>query len=721
MPGIEFGFSARVIAVVAGLLASAAAVYLYYRVTLPPLPRIQRILLLLLRAISFCTLVFLLFQPLLRLLFSTTEQPVLAVLVDNSRSMRLDDAAGSRAAELRSIVSDGRLRKQSSAGTLRYFTFGVHTTEDPRLPADTLSLDDDATDLAAPFRYLAQKRAELNIRAALVLTDGIYTLGENPVYEAERLGVPVYTVGIGDSMEQKDVAVARVLANDVVLGGARTPVDITVRSSGFGGERISVALFDGKKELDRATQVLGVGTREYTVRLSYVPEGEGTKRLTVRIPALQGEITAANNQRSFTVRVLKSSLHVLIVAGAPGPDVTSVRQTLSEQPNVSVNTFAEKRGTGFYEGRLTTDILDSADCLVLIDFPTASTQALTVDNVRHLLNDRFVPLFFISGRSLDTRRLSVLGVSLPFDASAPAGSEELVSPKIEPSARGNALIDLGEGFSGDPWSRLPPVFRLRGSYHTRAEATVLATAMLMNIPTGEPLLASRSAGRQKSLALTVYGIWRWRLMTQADNTTRDFLASFLYASLRWLTTPDDLRRFKIATTRESYPQGEPATFTAQITSSTGQPVDDARVKIVARTADQVSETDLHPFGGGRYEGALEGLGQGEYTFTATADRNGESIGEDSGRFSVGTMDLEFRETRMNVELLRQLAYRTGGRYFAPGDLGTLDSALHTQGSFLPRTSHSSLDLELWHWQALLAILIALFALEWILRKWHGML
>jgi hypothetical protein len=76
---------------------------------------------------------------------------------------------------------------------------------------------------------------------------------------------------------------------------------------------------------------------------------------------------------------------------------------------------------------------------------------------------------------------------------------------------------------------------------------------------------------------------------------------------------------------------------------------------------------------------------------------------------------------MNVELLRQLAYRTEGRYFSPQDFSALDSVLLMQSSFAPRATRTAIDLELWHWRTLLALLVAFFTIEWVLRKWHGML
>ena len=101
--------------------------------------------------------------------------------------------------------------------------------------------------------------------------------------------------------------------------------------------------------------------------------------------------------------------------------------------------------------------------------------------------------------------------------------------------------------------------------------------------------------------------------------------------------------------------------------------------------------------------------------------NGVKLGEDGGRFSVGEMDLEFQDTRMNSSLLRQLAFRTGGHYIGPDGLGALDSILSARPAFAGRTVVHTSELELWHWQWLLAALIALFAGEWTMRKISGML
>ena len=50
-----------------------------------------------------------------------------------------------------------------------------------------------------------------NISAAVILSDGVITDGSNPIYSAEKSGIPVFTVGVGDTAKRKDVEIKNVI------------------------------------------------------------------------------------------------------------------------------------------------------------------------------------------------------------------------------------------------------------------------------------------------------------------------------------------------------------------------------------------------------------------------------------------------------------------------------------------------------------------------------
>ena len=721
MPGIHIDFAvATGLAVIIVLAATAAAVF-FYRHTLPPVSPGRRLLLTVLRALVLSLLALLLCEPLLRLTSSSTHPPVLALLIDNSKSMTITDRQGSRDSTLRALLSQPVFARLSSRADIRTYLFG--TTLRTRTPAgrDTLSLRDDATDIAGALQGLRAESQRVRIDAAVLLTDGSYTLGENPLHDAAELGIPLYTVGIGDSSVQKDLLVSGIAANELVYSGTRAPVQVTIRSAGFGGERVQITLSDGTRELDRTSLLLESGNRQYTAELSYVPEAEGTRRYTVSVSSLPGELTTVNNRRSFTARILKSKLHVLIIAAAPSTDLAVMRQTIAEEKNFTVSSYAAAATGGFSEGTLTPSLIDSADCIVLIGFPAPTVRPATLQMLAQRITSGNKPLFSIGGSNADYRLRTPLDALLPFSAQQSSSAEQLVSVQPSEAQRENPVMNMGPSEGIDGWKRLPPIFKKNAVFTAKPGASVLGFCRVQNVVLAEPLIVSRKENKLKSLAVLGYGIWRWRLMAQGDPLTAQLYSSFITNAIKWLTTVDDSRPVKIITAKESYSQGEPVQFVGQVYDASARPVDDAQVRILATHEGAVLETDLRPIGNGRYEGALEGAGQGEYAFTGTATVNGAALGEDKGRFWVGDLGLEFQDTRMNAELLRQLADRSGGRYLEPGQINDLDAVLASQASFAPNIQRRQQEIELWSWKTALIVLIGLLALEWFLRKRSGML
>lgn len=717
MPSVELALSSPWFIALLLVIAAAAAAFVFYRATLPPLPFPLRLLLALLRGAALALILLLLLDPRLRFV-RTTEQPaVLALLADNSLSMRITDRTGDRSAVLRAALHTARNAVPAGA-EVRLYTFGLTLTPTAD-PPDSLPAGEEATDIARAIRALGEELRSVPVAAAVLVTDGVVTAGRNPLYDAEQLGIPLFTVGVGDSTPPRDLVISRIAANTTAYAGSTVPVDVTVRSSGFGGERVEVTLADGARVLARAPLLLEAGTREYSVRLAYTPEGEGTQRYGIGVTAVPGELTAANNRKNLFVRVLPGRTRVLMLAGAPSEDLAVLKQTLREDRTIETRSMTFRDGERFYEGELPAGAVDSADCLVLVGFPTAGVPGALLERLRGRIEAGRIPLLIIASRQLDVARLQTLGPIVPYTASQPSRSEQLVF--ATPTAEGKRHPVMNTGGDHTVWDRLPPVFRTQTAVRARPEATVLATARLGGVPLPDPLIIARRVNRHRSLAVSGYGLWRWRMLAQGATETDEHLAAFLSGAVRWLTSPDETRPVAVRPVGETFAQGEPAAFTGQVYDPSARPVDDARVKVSARRGERVFEATLRALGSGRYEGSIDGLPPGDYTFQATAEREGAALGDDRGRFVVGDLTAEYMDVAMNAPLLRGLAERTGGAFFTAGDLDGLEASLSTRASFAPRTVTTGSDHTLWTAELVLALIIILLSLEWFLRKRNGLL
>ena len=719
LPSIEFSFSSPPLYAAIAILGAASLAYLFYRFTLPPVSRSLRIILSALRGAALALVLLLLLEPVLRTSFVTRHPPVVAILADRSASMSITDRTGSRADQLRKLLASTIPGAVPAGVETATYTFGASLRGPVGRPVD--SLDDEVTDIAGALHSLARERDRLNIRAAVMLSDGMYTEGENPVYGAGETGIPLFTVGIGDTAEQKDVLVSRVTANDVVYAGTTAPVDVVVKSSGYGGEKAEVTLNDGARTLDRAVVVLPGGTAEVSTRLSLTPGGEGSRRYTVRVSSLPGELTEANNRRNFSVKVLRSTMRVLILAAAPGPDLSVIRGTLGEDPNITVRALTQKLGGGYYEGALTRGAVDSADCILTIGLPDAATASAEVELLRSAIADDRKPLFCVGGKSIDPRKLLIVAPSLPVIPEGTSSGEQEVEFVPDPSHLDHPLLALGSDTRSEAWNHLPPVFSPRASFRLREGSISLGSPRIRNVPLPQPFMAVRAIAGTRSLCVMGYGLWRWRLMAQGNPETAPLFASFLSASIRWLTSRAEDRSVRVSPVRDQFSRGEPVTFSGQVYDASSQPVDDAQVSLDIAAGGEHVRADLHPTGNGMYEGAVEGLPQGEFTFGATASKGGHEIGRDAGSFVVGGLNLEYRDTRMNAEVLRQIAYRTSGAYLPYGDADRLRGMLGSLKSLAPRDEQRAEALELHRWPYLLCLVILLFSAEWIIRKRSGMI
>lgn len=719
MPEFTVSLGGSLLLFILFLCIAVAATIFAYRTTVPPIPPRRKGFLALLRGCTLTILLLLLFEPLLKLLFREHQEPVLAVLIDDSQSMMIRDRAGDRRASV-----DQFLEAHSFAGIparVSYYRFASQLTALKSFHPDSLQFAGEVTDLATALLQLKERCMHENIQAAVLISDGQYTLGRNPLAVVDDFGIPLYTIGVGDTLEQRDLLIAKVSTNNIVYAETRVPVDVQVRSSGFTNEKVEVVLNHAGKVLDRNILQLQEGTQDYRIALSYEPNDIGMQKFTVTLSHLPGELTDKNNSHSFFVKVLKTKLRIVLLAGAPSPDVSMVRQTLSEVRHFSVRTFIQKRAGEFYEGILPPSTLDSADCFVLIGLPSPASSALHLQLISSTIERTKKPVLFLASRTLDYEKLHMFDAVLPFTWSAPNTLEYPVFAEVTDKQRNNILVRLDGEITAEHWKQLPPVFKTQTTFRAKPEADVLATVKIQAAVLNEPLVLTRNIARQKSFAITGHAIWRWRLLAQGNPRTERFLPLLLTNAVRWLTTVEEEKRVRVTATKEAYTSAEPVEFTGEVYDEQFRPVDLADVRVTARSDGQDIETILRNIGSGRYEGSLEGLGAGDYAFSARATLDGTTVGEDRGRFSVGQLNVEFLETRMNKHLLEQLAFRTGGVYAGINNATSLVDSLRERVSFTPKEIAHSSEIELWNWQYLVGFLVVLLAIEWFVRKKSGML
>ena len=706
---IKLSLAINAIFFIIGLLLIIAYSFYVYRYTLPPVRNVRRIFLIALRALALTLLAFIIFEPILVLTERKILPPVSLFFIDNSRSMTIKDGTD-RIKVANNFIDE--IADLDLNGEKRFYSFGSKVNSVKSDSLMKLDFTENSTNYAEIFEAI--KNSEDNISTITIISDGVITEGSTPIYNAKRMGIPIYNLAVGDSARKNDVELKNVLFNDFIYYETPTTVNATILNTGFADKTVSVELYEGSNLVSEKKILLdksGVNTTSF----EYKPSGKGEKKIQIRVSKLEGESSIINNNKSFFVKILDNKINILLIAGKPSADLTFIKNSLKTEPNFTINTLTQITSDRFLEPNQNL-LVDSADIIYYIDFQNQNTNNEFLTRVNNKFKTSSIPLFLLLSADISPKRLSPFEEIIPFTISQIENNYLQVQPNPDLSESSNPLINHSPF---NEWENLPPIPQPISNIKIKPESRILLKTKVNGQPRNNPLVLTRNLGSKRSIALIGKDVWKWKLQT-AKKDIRIF-DNFFLSSARWLNAPDEVKKVRVKTLKKFYSTGELIEFSAQVYDELFNPLSDAEIKLNISAADHREEIILKSIGSGLYEGSTSLQNNGDYKFTGTAVFNGKNLGSDSGSFNVGDVDFELIDNRMNFELLNQLSVETNGKTYIHQDRNQLIEGIVKANQNSSKEKVNSSEIRLWSSQILLYLVIILFSLEWFLRKRSGML
>lgn len=685
--------------------------FFVYRITLPPVSRIKKIILSTLRFSALLILIFILFEPILILEKKIKIEPINLVFIDNSRSLKSNDGT-SKAANVLDLAL--KLADSDLKNNLEFFSFGVgvNKIENDKLK-DELNFDENVTNFNKIFNPELIK--DKNVASITIISDGVITDGSTPTYSAEKFGLPIYTVAIGDSSSRKDLVIKNVIFNEYVYAKTPTTISATVLNEGFSGQEVNVSLKEADKLIEEQKIFLN-NNGINSVNFSYKPETSGEKKLKVQISQLNGESSFANNSYPFYLNVRSNKIKIIIISGNPGADLTFIKNSLATEDNFSINTLTQIRNSEFLELNPYQKI-DSADIFFLLSFPNKETSQELVNKIADKIVNKRKPFFILINNSTDLTRLSKISPELPVILQNTGRDYLLTQPQINLNEIDNPIISNNIDITD--WNDMPPILYPSGDIRPKPESKVLVYAKTESNNFKQPLIICRNFSSRRSISFLGKDFWRWKLQT-ASKKIRLFDNLFINIA-KWLSVTDEQKPFNVKTLKKFYSVGDEVEFVAEVYDEAFNPMNDAEVNIKLQSGDLKLSTQLSSIGNGLYEGKIQLSKSGDYEFNAEAIVNGKLYMQSSGKFNIGDLDVEMIDTKMNFELLNTFAQKTNGKLFFPEDYGKLREEIRNRINKSSDEKIVESQIKLWSNEWLMIISILLFSLEWFLRKQNGML
>jgi hypothetical protein len=696
------------------LLTGAVVAYGYYYRTLPPLSTIRRYIAVALRFLVLALVLILFAEPVLQLRRQQVEKPVVAVLLDNSASMKIKDNSHVRGDSVKYLLREIRRTIQPDSLTLQFFKFDLQTS---RLGEDSLDFSVDGTDLNQSLNTVLDSLSGKNLQGVVLVSDGVYNRGANPELTAQKYPYPIYTVTVGDPKPPKDIAIRRLLVNRITYVGKTFPVTIVIRSEGYENQQAVLTLRNKGQAIARKNIVLGKTGFEQKETLEIAFNEPGEMRLTAEISPIADESNIENNRQTATVQVLKSKLKVLVLSGLPNFDRMALSVAAGSLDEIDMTFLTEVAPGKYAENTFERVKPDSFDVVVFHAFPTTKTSSVHLKTILQAVRNNKLPVLWILSRTANYQSLREFVSWLPF--SVPGGLEELknIEVRLTGSGRLHPALKLNdnEKLNDRLWQSLPPVL-VFSPQKPKDNAQILIEANL-NENNVLPVLYTYREGGHKQMVLNMADFRNWHYMLQEDPLREQFFVRLTERVVRWLANREDLQQIQIQPQRRAFNLGEPIVFSGQVFDAFYQPISDAQVTVsISNDSLQVSD-EIQSNGSGFYEQQFSGLPQGVYQYSVTAERNGKKIGRRNGSFEIRPYYLEFQQVTADTALLRKIADGSGGKNFTVKQFLTS----FNQEQFNRRVIINHSEYYLWQYWYWLAAIIFLLAVEWFLRKRWGML
>jgi uncharacterized membrane protein len=720
--------------------AIVVAVSSYRRVV--GLPRGPRAGLLMARTAVLLVVVACLLRPTLVVATAVPQRNVLAVLLDDSRSMALRDLGDApRVDAVARVFADSAtlVRELADRFALRFYRFGADVR--PSAGAGNLQALGTRTDLAAALEGARQELAGTPLAGIIVVTDGADNVGgdvDRALLSLRARKVPVYAVGVGLERFPRDVAIERVVLPARPLLGANLLADVTLRLRGVGGERLTLtAEADGRMV---ASEVIALPSREETMqtrlRLEALPPG--THRITVRAAALDRETVAENNEAHAMVQVREGPDRILYVEGEPRPELGFIRRAIATDTAlqlVALLRSAEKK-------YLRLGVKDSLE--LAGGFPATRQELFTyrgviigsieasffsADQLRMLadfVSQRGGGLLALGGRASlaeggfrGTPVAEVLPLALD---RTPRGPEDpAVELRVRPTIAGFSQpavqLAANDTATSRKWDSLPPVTIVNALGSLRPGATALLTGRRDGDNVDQPVLASQRFGRGTATVFSPQDSWLWKM--HADIAVEDLTHATFWRQLARSLSEESPDRVEIATVPARVAPGEPVELRARVADEQYIDVNDASVVATITTpSGRVTEVPLEwaLAENGVYAARFVAEEAGVYRVGADARRGRDTLRAAPAALLADDQGADVEQAEQRAPLLRRIARETGGRYYPLDAAGALaEDVQFTESGVSVREA-----LDLWDMPIVFLVVAGLLAAEWGVRRSRGL-
>ena len=688
-------------------------------------------------------ILLLLWQPAMLVSELNSQQNIIAVVIDDSRSMSIADSSGkTRESAAIAALEGGLLIGLKKRFQTRVYRLGSNLArvDEPGQIAPT----EAATHIGNGLKQLVTETADLPVGAIVLLSDGGENtagmggsgIGIDAVQALRNRRLPVHTIGLGQEAHAHDVEIEDVGIAASATANARVATTVSLTQHGYAGQKATLTVRDGDKTLAAREVTLARDGRIQTEPLFFPVGAAGAKSLTFGVEPLPSEENLNNNSVTRPILVSDAKRRILYVEGEPRWEYKFIRRAEEDDPTVQIVSMLRTSENKIYRQGLSDpgelaagfpvrpEDLFSYSGIIIGSVDADYFSPLQQELLREYVDRRGGGILFLGGRSsLSDGGWSASSLNDLLPTFLPAGNHNFHRnpATVELTADGadspiTRLLD-DPGKNSERWKKLTYLADYQDAGAPKPGAVVLAD---LNVGHRKlPLLITQSYGHGRTAILATGGTWRWQMSEALGDPSHDL---FWQQLLRWLVAESAGPVVASMPSRLLMDDGH-VQLMADVHDRQFQPSPDAHVTAHIVGPEGVSAlVDMTPSADtpGQYQAEWSAEKHGPYLAEITAESAGnqpQTLGSDVVTFQREDGVAESFHTEQNRRLLDQLAAETGGRYWKSTELSNLPRDIsYSEAGISVRSTK-----ELWDMPMVFLILLGLPIAEWLLRRKWGVI
>jgi len=638
-----------------------------------------------LRFITLSILLVLLGGPAIQLYQTISHKPVIILAIDNSTSMKSNQNI------CEELVNSAKERAKEA--DFEIWTFGENANK-----SEVLSFDEERSNYSNLFSAVRNDYLPQSISAVVLAGDGIFNTGEDPVFTSQNCGFPVYTIGIGDTLQQADATILNVKANPTAFIGNEFAVELNLSYTDLAGHESDISIWSNNKELyrDRIKIESGNIFKQQFLRLK--AETGGINTFLVRLSSYENEKNTRNNEYEFSIRVIDQKQKILILGNSPHPDIAALSRVITPQKNYDLSVVTDEKS------QLNIAVYD----LVIVNQMPDSTVANSPLLAKIIDSKR--PILWIGSPGISISRLNNLAPG--FSYKTPKGTE-YATMKMNPSFN---LFRIDDSWI-EPMENWPPLHVPFSDIAVNENWQSLCYQNIQQVTLSRPLICLGRSNGVKAALIAGEGIWKWRMNDFLENGSSLVFDNLILKLVNFLILKPNEDNFNIFY-QPAVTADQPISFNAELLNENDEPINDPDVKLSVIGDKGSTYSYLFDKKNPDYQLNIGRLPVDSYTFEATVEYGNKTLSE-TGAFSVDKLQLEQNSLKADFNLLYQISENTGGQFTPHENYNKLIDNIISESTLKIQKQKQFIFIRFidQKWVALLVLI--LLGLEWFLRKYWG--